>query len=102
MRRFGSPVPTQTVFSSRGSIAIAPIAPTRIVRPDVAPGQAAVGRLPNAAVGAAEIIEIRVCVGARDARDAAAGNRRPDVAPRETRSDGSASAGREQQPQRRR
>src|SRR5579871_3112188 len=28
LRRFGSPVPTQTVSSSRGSIATAPIAPT--------------------------------------------------------------------------
>ncbi len=62
-----------------------------VVRPDAFQVSPPLVGLPNAAAGAAEIIEVRVRVGARDARDAAAGYRRPDVAPvRDSASDGNA------------
>jgi hypothetical protein len=55
----------------------------RVGRPEIAPAQPAVCGLPDAAVGAAEIVEIWIAVGPGYAGDPATGNRRSDVPPLE-------------------
>jgi hypothetical protein len=52
-----------------------------IVRPDVVPGKSAVGRLPNSAVRAAEVVEIRIGIRAGYAGNSSTRDRGPDVSP---------------------
>lgn len=72
-----------------------------ILRPNVAPLKAAVRRLPDAAIGGAEVVQVWIGIGARNAGSTAARDCRSDVSPREILQRRQRDAGSKKEPQRR-